>query len=59
MQAVKDVVQSLVDDDMIEMEKIGSSNFYWAFPSKASRSVRRARVLGAVCGLDWAVGGGG
>lgn len=40
VQAVKDVIQSLVDDDLIEQEKIGSANFFWAFPSKASRSLQ-------------------
>ncbi|KAJ2392620.1 Meiotic nuclear division protein 1 [Coemansia sp. RSA 2559] len=39
-QSVKDVVQSLVDDNMCFCEKIGTSNFYWAFPSEAA--VKRA-----------------
>jgi hypothetical protein len=34
------VVQSLVDDDMVHQEKIGISNFFWAFPSEASVKVR-------------------
>ncbi|KAI6648021.1 hypothetical protein LOD99_8348 [Oopsacas minuta] len=33
---VKDLVQSLVDDDMIDMEKVGISSYYWAFRSKLS-----------------------
>jgi len=33
--SVKDVVQSLVDDDMVMCEKVGSSSYYWAFPSQA------------------------
>jgi hypothetical protein len=33
-QTIKDVLQSLVDDGLIELEKIGAKNFYWAFPSK-------------------------
>lgn len=32
-KTVKDVVQSLVDDRFIEVDKIGSGNFYWSFPS--------------------------
>lgn len=32
---VKDVLQSLVDDNMVDCEKVGTSNYYWAFPSKA------------------------
>jgi len=35
-QAVKEVVTSLVDDGMIDSDKIGSGNFFWAFPSKAT-----------------------
>nr|CAB3265610.1 meiotic nuclear division protein 1 homolog [Phallusia mammillata] len=33
--SVKDVVQSLVDDGMVNCEKVGSSSYYWAFPSQA------------------------
>lgn len=33
---VKDLLQGMADDDMIHMEKIGSSNYYWAFPSEAA-----------------------
>ncbi|KAA0203872.1 hypothetical protein HAZT_HAZT002682 [Hyalella azteca] len=35
-QSVKDVVQSLVDDNMVDTEKIGTCVYFWAFPSKAS-----------------------
>ncbi|GAB5358284.1 hypothetical protein AAMO2058_000444800 [Amorphochlora amoebiformis] len=34
-QSVKDVLQSLVDEEKIDTDKIGSGNFFWAFPSKA------------------------
>ncbi|XP_068202434.1 meiotic nuclear division protein 1 homolog [Palaemon carinicauda] len=40
-QAVKDVVQSLVDDSMIDSEKIGTSIYFWAFPSKALSTRKR------------------
>lgn len=33
--AVKEVLQSLVDDNMVDSERVGTSNYYWAFPSKA------------------------
>ncbi|XP_057699764.1 meiotic nuclear division protein 1 homolog isoform X8 [Corythoichthys intestinalis] len=33
--SVKDVLQSLVDDNMVDCERLGTSNYYWAFPSKA------------------------
>ncbi|MEW5297095.1 MAG: hypothetical protein WDW36_000325 [Sanguina aurantia] len=38
-QAVKDVLQALVDDDLVHVEKIGISNYYWSFPSEASVKV--------------------
>ncbi|XP_071388933.1 meiotic nuclear division protein 1 homolog [Centroberyx affinis] len=33
--SVKDVLQSLVDDNMVDCERVGTSNYYWSFPSKA------------------------
>ncbi len=33
-QTVKEHNQSLVDDGLVLSDKIGSSNFYWSFPSK-------------------------
>ncbi|XP_077971529.1 meiotic nuclear division protein 1 homolog [Styela clava] len=41
--SVKEVLQSLVDDDMVETEKVGTSSFYWAFPSKAV-NVRKRKL---------------
>jgi hypothetical protein len=38
-QSVKDVVQSLVDDNLVTCEKIGTSNYFWAFPSAAGHIV--------------------
>ncbi|RCN27795.1 hypothetical protein ANCCAN_26467, partial [Ancylostoma caninum] len=38
-QSVKEVTQSLVDDGLVECEKIGTFVCYWAFPSKASQTV--------------------
>ncbi|KAF9547386.1 Meiotic nuclear division protein 1 [Mortierella hygrophila] len=37
-QAVKDVLQSLVDDGLVTVEKIGTSNFYWSFPSAVQQA---------------------
>eukprot|EP00055_Hartaetosiga_balthica_P001286 m.138198 g.138198 ORF g.138198 m.138198 type:complete len:205 (+) comp13611_c0_seq1:102-716(+) len=42
--SIKDVLQSLVDDNMVKMEKIGTSNYYWAFLSEGA-SVRQNRQL--------------
>ena len=32
---LQDVVQSLVDDNLVDSDKIGTSVYFWAFPSKA------------------------
>nr|XP_057922209.1 meiotic nuclear division protein 1 homolog [Doryrhamphus excisus] len=32
---VKEVLKGLVDDNMVDCEQVGTSNYYWAFPSKA------------------------
>ena len=39
-QAVKDVVQSLVDDSLVHVDKIGTSNWYWSFPGAADAALR-------------------
>ena len=33
-QTIKDVLASLVDDSLVEMDKIGATNWYWSFPSQ-------------------------
>ncbi|KAF9957635.1 Meiotic nuclear division protein 1 [Modicella reniformis] len=37
-QSVKDVLQSLVDDGLVTVEKIGTSNYYWSFPSAVQQT---------------------
>lgn len=39
--SVKDILQSLVDDGMVDSERIGTSNYFWAFPSKALHARKR------------------
>lgn len=34
LQTIKDVNQSLIDDNLVETDKIGIGAFFWAFPSK-------------------------
>lgn len=41
-QTVKDVVQSLVDDDLVSKDKIGTSVFFWSLPSCAGNQLRHA-----------------
>ncbi|ELW64780.1 Meiotic nuclear division protein 1 like protein [Tupaia chinensis] len=43
--SVKEVLQSLVDDGMVDCERIGTSNYYWAFPSKALHARKRKLEL--------------
>lgn len=40
-QAIKDVLKSLVDDDLVLQEKIGIGGFYWSFPSKVVNEVKQ------------------
>ncbi|KIZ00342.1 putative Meiotic nuclear division protein 1 like protein [Monoraphidium neglectum] len=39
LQSVKEVLQSLVDDDLVHQERIGASNYFWSFPAEASTKV--------------------
>ncbi|KAK9149412.1 hypothetical protein Scep_008169 [Stephania cephalantha] len=41
-QSVKDVIQSLVDDDLVSKDKIGSSIYFWSLPSCAGNQLRNA-----------------
>ena len=37
---IKDVVTAAIGDGLVESDKIGTSTYFWAFPSKAATSVR-------------------
>jgi hypothetical protein len=39
---VKDYLQSLADDNKIRVEKIGSGNWYWSFPSDERKTKEAA-----------------
>jgi len=43
--SVKDILQGLVDDGMVDTDKIGTSVYFWAFPSKAGQNVNTHRHL--------------
>eukprot|EP01023_Acetabularia_acetabulum_P031660 TRINITY_DN29651_c0_g1_i2.p1 TRINITY_DN29651_c0_g1~~TRINITY_DN29651_c0_g1_i2.p1 ORF type:complete len:229 (-),score=35.91 TRINITY_DN29651_c0_g1_i2:365-988(-) len=43
-QSIKDVLQSLVDDNLVHQEKIGSSNYFWSFPGEASTQLENEVV---------------
>ncbi len=34
---MKEVLQALVDDGLVDNDKIGAGNFFWALPSKQQR----------------------
>jgi hypothetical protein len=37
--SVKDVLMDLVNDGLVDTDKIGTCVYFWAFPSKASQNV--------------------
>ncbi|KIJ26940.1 hypothetical protein M422DRAFT_271902 [Sphaerobolus stellatus SS14] len=39
-QSVKEVLQSLVDDGLVQSDKVGSSNFFWSFPSQKGAMIK-------------------
>ncbi|KAI0032229.1 meiotic nuclear division protein 1 [Vararia minispora EC-137] len=39
-QSVKDVLQTLVEEELVCTDKIGSSNFFWSFPSQRGVEVK-------------------
>ena len=39
-QSVKDVNKSLVDDGLVDQDKIGSGVFFWSFPSKRFQALQ-------------------
>ena len=45
--SIVDVNSSLVDDGLVEKDKIGGSNFFWSFPGKRDRMLQidHERVL--------------
>ncbi|KAK2391283.1 Mnd1 family protein [Trifolium repens] len=48
-QSVKDVVQSLVDEDLVSKDKIGTSVYFWSLPSCAGNQHRNHAQLVEQC----------
>lgn len=46
---MKEVLQSLVDDGLVDTDRIGTSNYFWSFPSKASNIVRKRERITNSC----------
>ncbi|GAQ82512.1 Meiotic nuclear division protein [Klebsormidium nitens] len=42
-QSIKDVLQSLVDDDLVFKDKIGTSVYFWSLPSRAVNQLSQTR----------------
>ena len=42
--SVKEVLQSLVDDNLVDTDKIGTSIYFWAYPSKALHTVSKLLI---------------
>nr|KAJ3418961.1 Meiotic nuclear division protein 1 [Polyrhizophydium stewartii] len=40
-KSVKEVVESLVNDGIVQTEKIGSSNYFWSFPGAEAHQIRK------------------
>ena len=51
INTVKDVLQSLLDDNLVDTDKIGIGNFYWAFLSKAQQN-RENRITFLTSEID-------
>jgi hypothetical protein len=39
LQTIKEVLLSVIADDLINGDKIGAGNFYWSFPSRTQQVV--------------------
>jgi hypothetical protein len=45
LSSVKDVLMELIGDSKVNQEKIGTSNYYWSFPSEALQKVPPGHYL--------------
>lgn len=53
LQTVKDVLQALVDDGLVKTEKVGSANYFWAFPGEKITTLKQkcAELVNSNIGL--------
>ena len=49
LQAVKDVLKELVDDNLVDSDKIGTSVYFWAFPGKGTCVEITPFILDEIC----------
>ena len=48
-QSVKEVLTSLCDDGLVDTEKVGTSVYFWAFPSKESEESCYPILIKIIC----------
>ncbi|XP_057326140.1 meiotic nuclear division protein 1 homolog [Microplitis mediator] len=41
LQSVKDIIQALVDDGLVQTDKIGSAIYFWAFPGENITTIEK------------------
>lgn len=51
-QTIKDVLNSLVDDDLVDTDKIGTSTYFWSFPGKTYQKVTPKKKFEEKQGLN-------
>eukprot|EP00804_Cyclotella_cryptica_P022937 CCRYP_018755-RA/>CCRYP_018755-RA protein AED:0.07 eAED:0.07 QI:152/1/1/1/1/1/3/724/212 len=51
---IVDINQSLVDDSLVDKDKIGGSNYFWSFPSKKDRlaQLQHEQILRSIAALE-------
>ncbi len=52
--SIADINQALVDDGLVDKEKIGGSNYYWSFPAKKDRlqQIQHEKTLANIAVLE-------
>lgn len=51
---IADINQSLIDDSLVDKDKIGGSNYFWSFPSKKDRlaQLQHEQILRSITALE-------
>jgi hypothetical protein len=54
VRSVADMNQSLVDDGLVDKEKIGGANYYWSFPAKKDRlqQIQYEKTIMSIANLE-------
>ncbi|XP_065077606.1 meiotic nuclear division protein 1 homolog [Ochlerotatus camptorhynchus] len=54
-QVVKEILQALVDEGLVQSDKIGPSQYYWSFPAK-KRKLKQQELEQLKCKIDESTG---